>query len=113
MKIVFYGLAALLGVLGLIFIAGAQGQILRIVIGVVLFAAAGGLVYLSQMQPKIVSTTIKQQVDLSGDVSLQELRCKSCGATLDKNAISVQAGAVLVNCPYCGATYQLEEEVKW
>jgi hypothetical protein len=110
-KIVFYILAAVLGLLGLIFIAGAQGQWLRIVVGIVLLGGAGGLVYLSQIQPQ--QTTIRQQIDLSGDVNLEAIRCKSCGAALSKKSISVNAGAVFVNCEYCGAAYQLEEEVKW
>ncbi len=111
MKIVFYILAGILGFLGLIFVAGAQGQALRIVVGVVLFAAAGGMIYLSRMQPQ--QTKVIQQIDLSGGVNVQALKCRSCGATLSEKSISVQAGAVFVNCEYCGAAYQLEEEIKW
>lgn len=113
MKIVFYSIAAILALLGLIFVAGWQGQVVRIVVGVVMFVAAGALVYLARMQTPKVTTTVHQQIDLSGDVNLQRLRCQSCGATLDKSAVSVRAGAVFVDCPYCGATYQLEEEVQW
>jgi hypothetical protein len=113
MKIVFYLVAAVLGFLGLMFVAGSQGQIVRIIIGIVLFIAAGGLVYLSRIQPQIVQTNITQKIDLSGDVSVESLKCKSCGAPLTEKSVSVQAGAVMVNCEYCGSVYQLEEEVKW
>lgn len=111
MKIIFYILAGILGFLGLIFVAGAQGQALRIVVGVVLFAAAGGMIYLSRMQPQ--QTKVIQQIDLSSGVNVQAMKCRSCGATLSEKSISVQAGAVFVNCEYCGAAYQLEEEIKW
>jgi zinc transporter ZupT len=112
-KPVFYLLAALLGFLGVVFVAGSQGQILRIVVGIVLLAAAGGMVYLARMQTPEVKTTVTQKIDLSGDVNLEQIRCKSCGAALSKKSISVNAGAVMVNCEYCGAAYQIEEEVKW
>lgn len=113
MKIVFYILAGLLGFLGLVFVAGSQGQVLRIVVGVVLFAAAGGMIYLSRVQPQPQKTEITQKIDLSGDVQLQAFRCQSCGAALSEKDISVKGGAIMVNCPYCGAAYQIEEEVKW
>lgn len=111
MKIAFTIIAAILGLLGLIFIVGSQGIIARIVIGVVLFVAAGALVYLSRMQPQVQE--IRQKIDLSGNVNLQSLKCNSCGAALTEKSISVKAGAIFVNCEYCGSSYQLEEDVKW
>lgn len=113
MKVVAYLLAVFLGLLGLIFVVGAQGQIIRVVIGAVLLIAAGALVWLARQQTKHVTTTVVQKIDLSGDVNVQELTCHSCGGTLSKESVTVKAGAVFVNCPYCGASYQLEEEPKW
>lgn len=113
MKYVFYGIAGLLGLLGLIFVVGSQGMILRIVIGIILFAAAGGMIFLAQARPQIQRTEITQKIDLGGNVSIESLKCRSCGAALSENAVSVRAGAVFVECAYCGAVYQLEEEVKW
>jgi Zn finger protein HypA/HybF involved in hydrogenase expression len=110
-KLVTYPLAVLLGLLGIIFIVGAQGQIVRVVVGVVLFVAAGALVWLARQQPS--QTTVVQQIDLSGDVNLQDLTCRSCGAGLSQRSVEVRAGAVFVHCEYCGASYQLEEEPKW
>ncbi len=111
MKVVFYGIAAVLGALGLVFLLGAQGVIMRMVIGVVLFVAAGAMIYLAQARP--VHTTLSQKIDLSGDVSTQRLACQSCGAALSQKHLSVKAGAIFVNCEYCGAVYQLEEAPKW
>ena len=111
MKLVAYPLAAVLAALGLMFIVGAQGLPLRIVVGVVLLAAAGALIWLALQQKS--ETTIVQKIDLSGDVKLEQLICRSCGGTLGKDSVSVRAGGVFVNCQYCGATYQIEEEPKW
>jgi hypothetical protein len=115
MQIVAYLLAALLGFGGLVFVVGSQGQVLRIVVGVILMAGAGVLVYLVRVRPQPGQTnlTITQKIELSGDVNLQNLTCKNCGGRLTEKSITVKAGAVFVNCEYCGTAYQLEEEPKW
>jgi len=106
-----YALAAVIGFFGFIFIAGSQGQPLRVIVGVVLLGAAGALVYLFRTKPK--STTVVQQIDLSGDVSLEHMTCRNCGSQLTPKSIRVEAGAVFVNCEFCGTSYQLEEAPKW
>ena len=113
MKLVAYPLAALLTFFGLMFVVGSQGMILRIVVGVILLIAAGALVVLALLKPKPSVTTVIQKIDLSGDVSLEDLKCRSCGGTLGKESVTVKAGAVFINCQYCGATYQIEEAPKW
>ena len=113
MKVVPYLLAAVIGFFGIMFVVGAQGQALRVVVGVVLLVAAGALIYLTRVRPQPAQTTLVQKIDLSGDVSLQEIKCQACGATLGDKSIAVKAGAVFVDCEYCGAAYQLEEEPKW
>jgi len=112
-KIIAYIVASFLVLLGLVFLLGSQGQVIRLVIGLVLLIAAGATIYLAQVQPKPSQTTTVQQIDLSGDVSLEELRCRSCNAPLSKDEIDVKAGAILVQCEHCGSTYQFEEEPKW
>ena len=113
MKLVAYPLAALLGLLGIVFIGGSQGSVMRVVVGVVLLAAAAALVWLALQRPKQMTTTVVQKIDLSGDVHLQDLTCRSCGGSLGKESVAVKAGAVFVNCPFCGAAYQIEEEPQW
>jgi hypothetical protein len=56
---------------------------------------------------------VVQKVDISGDVDLETLKCRNCGAALDKSAVKVVAGAVMVTCPYCGTSYQIEEKPMW
>lgn len=113
MKLIAYPLAALLGALGLLFVVGAQGQLLRVVVGVILLIAAVAMILLALLKPKPSETTIVQKIDLSGDVSLKNLTCRSCGGALGKESVTVKAGAVFINCQYCGAAYQIEEEPKW
>jgi Zn finger protein HypA/HybF involved in hydrogenase expression len=113
MKILSYVLAALLGALGFIFLVGSQGQISRLIIGLVLLIAAGVVVYLFRSKPQVTQNTVVQKIDLSGDVSLEGMKCKVCGAQLDKESIEVKAGAIFVTCAHCGSAYQFEEEPKW
>lgn len=56
---------------------------------------------------------VTQKIDLSGDINLETLKCRNCGAQLDKQSVTVAAGAVIVTCPYCNTSYQLEEKPMW
>ena len=113
MKIVVYLLAAMLALLGLLFVvaAGQGNSIARVIIGVICIAAAASMVAAFRMRP--VSHVHHTKLDLSGDVSLQEITCKKCGATLSEKSLRIAAGAVFVHCKFCGAEYQLEEAPKW
>jgi Zn finger protein HypA/HybF involved in hydrogenase expression len=113
MEIVSYIIAAALAFFGFVFIAGSQGQIIRIVVGVILFGAAGALIYAVRARPKKEEHTHVQKIDLSGDVQLEQMKCQSCGGSLSKENLEVRAGAIFVDCPYCGASYQIEEAPKW
>lgn len=113
MQLLIYLLAAALGFLGLVFVVGSQGEVLRIIVGVLLFAGAAVLVYLARARPQIVQTTVQQKIDLSGDVKLENLTCRNCGGRLTEKSISIKAGAVFINCEFCGTAYQLEEAPKW
>ena len=113
MKLVAYPLAAALAFLGIMFVVGAQGQFMRIVVGVILMVAAGALVLLALLKPRPSETTLVQKIDLSGKVNIEQMKCRSCGGILNKDSISVRAGGIFINCPYCGSAYQLEEDPKW
>ena len=113
MKIVTYIIAAVLLLFGFMFIVGAQGMIARVIVGIILFAAAVVLVYLTRVQPKTEEITHVQKIDLTGDVQLEQMKCQSCGGALSKENMEVKAGAIFVDCPYCGASYQIEEAPKW
>ena len=52
-------------------------------------------------------------IDLPGDVSMDSMKCKSCGGVLAPENVKMVAGAPVVTCPFCGTTYQLTEQPKW
>jgi len=114
-RYVVYGLAVLLGFFGLVeLIAAGQGNtVVRVIVGVVCLAAAGALVVLVRLKPIQTTHTQHVKLDLSGDVSLEKIQCRQCGAELSSKSVRVAAGAVFVTCEYCGAEYQLEEAPKW
>jgi len=114
-KCFFYGLAVILALLGLLFLiaAGQSNAVVRIAIGLVLLAAAGGLVVLVRLKPIQQTHVHQMKVDLAGDTSLEKMLCKQCGAELSSKSVKIAAGAVFVDCEYCGSQYQLEEAPKW
>jgi len=115
MKTISYLVAAALGFFGLVFIVGNQGLVGRWIIGIILLIAAGVMIFLARAQPQVVKTevTVKQEVELTGDVQLEQMTCNNCGAALSKDSIEVKAGAIFVNCEHCGTSYQIEEAPKW
>ena len=115
-----YIFAIFLVIIGIIFILSladpnARNTTGRIAIAVICFAIGGGLLFLipkwESRRPMKVEMT--QKIDLSGDIDAEKLKCQNCGADLEKKSVTVKAGGVFINCPYCGGTYQITEEPKW
>lgn len=112
---IFWFIALMLTLLGLVFLlaAGQGNALVRYAIGGGCLVGAGALAYLARMRPVQYTHIHKMEVDLPSDVSIKSYECKSCGATLDSGSVKVVAGAIQVDCPYCGTSYQLEEATKW
>jgi hypothetical protein len=119
-KIIGYIVAAILLLFGVLYLLSAfsaeaaspGGRLL--VGGVLVLIALAIIVAIRLREPKPEQqVTIRQEIDIGGDVEMESLQCRSCGAQLDESAISLAEGAVIVSCPYCGATYQIVEEPKW
>ena len=106
-----YALSAVMGLLGLVFILGYQGMVGRLLLGIVLLGAAFALGWMTRA--KAPERTIVQKIDLSGEVSREQMQCNSCGAALDEKSVELREGAIFVKCQYCGTSYQLEEAPKW
>jgi DNA-directed RNA polymerase subunit RPC12/RpoP len=82
--------------------------------GLLVVIGLGVIVAIRLREPKPKQeVVVRQQIDIGADVDMEALKCQSCGAQLDKSAISLAEGAVVVTCPYCSATYQIVEEPKW
>ena len=118
-KIIGYIAAGILVFFGVLWLwsafsgTGSPGG--RLLVGGLLVLIGLGIIVavrLREPKPK-QEVTIHQQVDLTGEVNPEALKCRNCGSQLDKSAISVVEGAIMVTCPYCGTTYQLTEEPKW
>lgn len=117
MKTILYILAVILIFFGVLFIWGAfgsQGQTGWIIVGIITVAVGLALIWFASRKPKVETpANVTYQVDLSGDVNLETMKCKSCGGTLSAENVKMVAGAPVVTCPYCGSIYQLSEEPKW
>jgi DNA-directed RNA polymerase subunit RPC12/RpoP len=119
-KIIGYIVAGILLFFGVLWLLSAfSAETLnpggRLLVGGLLVIIGLGLIVvirLREPKPK-QEVVVHQKIDIGGDVEMEALKCQSCGAQLDKTAISLAEGAVVVTCPYCSATYQIVEEPKW
>jgi len=115
-KTVAYIIAAILILFGVLFIWATfspQGNIGWLVVGIISVAIGLALIFLAGRKRPSDKQEVNVKIDLSGDVNLDTLKCKSCGGTLTSENIKLVAGAPYVTCPYCNTTYQLTEEPKW
>ena len=83
-----------------------------IMVFVSLVLVGGGVFVLLKIRPK-PKQEIVQRIDLTGDIALEKLKCRNCGADVAKDSITVKEGAIYISCPYCGTSYQMVEEPKW
>lgn len=81
---------------------------------IVFLAGGAGLIYVAMRGQKTeVVQQVTMQVDLPGETKISAVTCRNCGGALKPQNIKMVAGAPMVECPYCGTTYQLTEEPKW
>jgi hypothetical protein len=87
-----------------------------IVVGLIIVALAVGVfIFLRIRRSKAEAQEIEivQKIDLSGDIELEKMKCQNCSAELSKDSVTVKEGAIFIDCPYCGTSYQMVEEPKW
>lgn len=113
---IFAGIAILFGVLFLI--AAFDGRpvsqvISNFIIAAVLIGIGVVIIIAIKMREPKPKQEIVQKIDVSGEIAMERLKCKNCGALLDKDSIKLAEGAIVISCPYCGTTYQMVEEPKW
>jgi DNA-directed RNA polymerase subunit RPC12/RpoP len=120
-KIVGYVISGILILFGVLFLLAAFAPDTgvnpagRLVVGAILVGIGLAIIVIIKMrEPKPEQkVVVEQKIDLSGDIELEKLQCKNCGAELDKSSITLAQGAIIVSCPYCGTSYQIVEEPKW
>jgi hypothetical protein len=119
LKIFGYVVGGFLVLSGALFIIGSGdpargGGFAWIIIGIVLTGIGIVLLWFASRKPKVpLDQNVTYKVDLSGDVKLETMKCKSCGGTLTPENVKMVAGAPVVTCPFCGTIYQITEEPKW
>ncbi|MGA2110805.1 MAG: hypothetical protein ABSG98_01490 [Anaerolineales bacterium] len=116
-KLIAYIAAAILIFFGVIFIWGAfspQGSPAWILVGLISVVVGFVLIFIAaRRRPAASQENVTLKVDLPGNVSLDMLKCRSCGGALTADSIKMVAGAPVVTCPFCHTSYQLTEEPKW
>jgi len=115
---IFAGIAIVFGVLFLI--ASFDGRPMSSAIGNFIIAAIligigiAVIIAIKMREPKPKQEiSITQKIDVSGEISMEKLKCKNCGAQLAQDSIKLAEGAIVVSCPFCGMSYQMVEEPKW
>jgi hypothetical protein len=117
-RIIAYIAAGVLVLFGVAFLYGAfspDGSPGWILVGLASLGAGFVLIWLAGRQTAASGAAGEtvQRIDLSGNVSLERLTCRNCGGQLSPDNVKMLAGAPVVTCPFCGTSYQLEEEPKW
>ncbi|NPV56205.1 MAG: hypothetical protein HPY76_05950 [Anaerolineae bacterium] len=118
-KIIGYIAAAILIFFGVLFIWATfspQGQAGWLIIGIISVAIGFDIIFLvsrQKHQAGEAGQNVTLNIDLPGNVSLDSLKCQSCGGVLNSSNVQMVAGAPVVTCPFCHTSYQLTEEPKW
>jgi hypothetical protein len=120
MRVIAYIAAAILIFFGVLFIWGAFGSTPHpewIAVGLVSVLIGFGLIWLAGRKPAISPSgnnqNVSLKIDLPASTKIEALKCNNCGGALKPENIKMVAGAPMVECPFCGTTYQLTEEPKW
>ena len=86
-------------------------------VGSVFLAGSIGLVWIGSRKTAAEGEgsqpPVAMKIALPGDTKISQMKCQSCGAAITSSDVKMMAGAPVVTCPYCQATYQLTEEPKW
>lgn len=107
--LIFFGVLFILG-------SGAENNIWWVVVGIVMIGVAIGIIWITthRKEAKAGDTqNVTLKIDLPGNVSLDTMKCKSCGGNLSAENVKMVAGAPQVTCPFCHTQYQLTEDPKW
>ena len=108
MKVLLTGLGVVTLFGGLVFIIGD-----RALVGAVILVIGIFLILLGLRSGRSRNVILRHELELTGDVNLEDLKCNHCGGSLSSENAAIRAGTVFISCPYCHSEYQLEEAPKW
>ena len=118
-RIIGYVAAAFFIFFGALFVLaafGPTGKIGYILVGLILLGIGFVLIFFASRKSAVQGANnqnVTLKIDLPGNVTMESIKCKSCGGVITDKDISLIAGAPVVACPFCHTTYQLTEEPKW
>ncbi len=111
-----YCIASILMFFGAMYLLAApvQNTVPRLITGSILVVVSIVMIVITRMKTKAVYE-VKATVELPPSIDLEQLKCKECGGKLTKKSLHFDpnTGTITVTCPYCGAVYQMVEDVKW
>lgn len=120
LKPIGYILAGFALVFGFLFILGAfspNGSTGWLITGTILtllgLLIIWGVSRLAANGTQSVNNSTTLNINLPADMEIERFKCQDCGAQLSMDNVKMVAGAPMVDCPYCGAAYQLSEAPKW
>jgi len=97
---------------------GAQGVTgigsAGMIIGTIALIGGIALIVLAVRKTKQdTAQNVTYKVDIPANTKVEQLTCRNCGGALKPENIKMIMGAPMVECPFCGTSYQLTEEPKW
>jgi hypothetical protein len=97
---------------------GAQGVTgigsAGMIIGTIALIGGIALIVLAVRKTKQdTAQNVTYKVDIPANTKVEQMTCKNCGGALKPENIKMVMGAPMVECPFCGTSYQLTEEPKW
>ena len=118
MKIVGIILSVIAYIFGVLFIWAAFGDPFvpsNLFIGILMIGIGSVIIIIVTRKSKAekAAANVTYNIDLGGETKVNKLVCEKCGGPLNKDDITLVAGAPTVTCPYCGVVYQISEEPKW
>jgi predicted membrane protein len=109
-KIAVYFVSAFLIFFGAVFMISYNLDIANFFVGLIFIAIAGVLLFATKERKPV---EIRQTVNVTGPVTVKEVRCPNCGALVDPLKAQVIEGKPYVTCDHCGNKFELTEEPTW
>jgi hypothetical protein len=107
-----YLAAAILILLGLIFLMASTYVASRLFVGGILIVIGFGIVILAR-RGNSVQGPVKVEIEAPGSFKVESVKCANCGASLDSSKMELKQGVPTLRCPYCDKEFEVTEAPKW